>query len=218
MTLIASLREVGSDVIRVCRALVILQVASHASCARQVVIVVHVTIGTGTRRNGVQTGQSKAGRGVVELGISPGHGIVALLARRGEPIVRHGCRRVVVIRLMTTNAGGIGDVVIVVDVAIRASAWRDHVRTGQGESRIRVIECCGLPGRGVVTNLASLRESAGHVIGIRCSLKILHVAGHARVGCQVVIVVAMAIGASARRNRVRAGQREVHTGMVEGCR
>ena len=40
-----------------------------------------------------------------------------------------------------------------------------------------MIESRGLPGRGVVTNLASLRESAGYVVGICGALEVFQVAG-----------------------------------------
>ena len=78
-----------------------------------------------------------------------------------------------------------------------------------------MIERRGLPGRGVVTNIASLRESAGNVVGIGRALEVFQVARDARSGSQVVIVVGVAIGASTRRHRVRARQREVDTGMVK---
>ena len=65
-----------------------------------------------------------------------------------------------------------------------------------------MIECRRLPSRGVVTDFASLRKSAGDVVGIRRALEIFQVARHAGVARQVVIVVGVAIGTSARRNRV----------------
>jgi len=69
-----------------------------------------------------------------------------------------------------------------------------------------------------VTQTASLRKSLRNVVRIRRALEILEVARHACVSGQVVIVVRVAIGAGARRNRVHAGQREVDARMVEGCR
>ena len=56
MTGIAGLREIRTDVIRIRGALVVLQVAGHARGAVQAVIIVHVTIGAGAWRNGVQSG------------------------------------------------------------------------------------------------------------------------------------------------------------------
>ena len=215
VTLVAGLREIRRHVVGTGCALIVLQVARHARRACQVVVVVHVTIGAGARRNRVESGQSKSCGGVVELGISPRHGIVALLARRGESTMRNRRRRVVEVCLVTTDAGRIGDVVVVVDVAIRASPWRNHVGTRQRETRLGVIEGRRLPSRGVVTDVASLRKAAGHVVGIRGALEIFQVAGDAGGASQVVIVVGVAIGASARWNSVCTGQREVHAGVVE---
>jgi len=56
VTGIAGLREIRTDVIRIRGALVVLQVAGHARGAVQAVIIVHVTIGAGAWRNGVQSG------------------------------------------------------------------------------------------------------------------------------------------------------------------
>ena len=81
-----------------------------------------------------------------------------------------------------------------------------------------MIKLCGLPGCGVVTQIASLRKSLRDVVRIRRALEILEVARHACVGGQVVIVVRVAIGAGSRRNRVHPRQREVDARMVKGCR
>ena len=45
VALLASLRESRTDVIRVGRSLEILQVAAHAGCRRQVVVIVDVALG-----------------------------------------------------------------------------------------------------------------------------------------------------------------------------
>src|SRR5579863_1939878 len=58
---VAGLREVGGDVIRIRRALVVLQMASYAGSAIQSVVVVDVAIGALPRRHGVRTGQGKTG-------------------------------------------------------------------------------------------------------------------------------------------------------------
>ena len=69
-----------------------------------------------------------------------------------------------------------------------------------------------------MAGLASLREAASHVVRIRRVLEIRQVARDAGRGGQVVVVVDVAIRALPRRHRVRAGQREVHHGVIEGRR
>ena len=56
VALIAGLREIGRDVIRVGRALEILQVAGDTRSATQRVIIVDVAIRALARRNGVESG------------------------------------------------------------------------------------------------------------------------------------------------------------------
>ncbi len=189
--------------------------ASYASRACQVVITVDVAICASTGRYGMQAGQWEAGGGVVEGGVGPRYGIVALLARRGESLVRNRRGRVVEVRLVAADAGRIRNVVVVVDVAIRTRAWRNRVRTSQRESRFRVIERGGLPTASVVANLASLRKSAGYVVRIRGALEVLQVAAHAGRAGQVVVVVDVTIGAGARRHSMETGKRESRAVMVE---
>ena len=85
---------------------------------------------------------------MIELAIGPGHRIVTTCARRGEvrPQVIDWSFRVVVVRLMARNAIRVRNVVVVVDVAIRALARWNRVRIIQGEAGFRVIETRRLPG------------------------------------------------------------------------
>jgi hypothetical protein len=56
-----------------------------------------------------------------------------------------------------------------------------------------------------VALVAGLREVRSHVVRIRRSLEILQVARHAGGAAQVVVIVDVAIGTSARRYRMRSG-------------
>ena len=160
------------------------------------------------RWHGVRTRQNKSGRRVIELAIGPRHGVVTLLASGREPRMRHRRGRRVVVSLMTTDAGGRSDVVVVVDVTVRALARGHCVRTAKREPRGAVVEGGIQPAGGVVTLLTGLRKIRRHVIGIRRALEIFQVAGHARGARQVVIAVDVAVGALPRRNRMRAGESE----------
>jgi len=68
------------------RVVVVVQVARDARRirARQAVIVVDVAIRADSRRRGVRIRQGKSGRGMIELTVRPGHGVVASLTSRGK--------------------------------------------------------------------------------------------------------------------------------------
>lgn len=69
MALIATLREIRCNVIRVRRALVILEMTRDASGAGQVVVVIDVAIGALPRWNSMHSCQRKSRRVVVERGV-----------------------------------------------------------------------------------------------------------------------------------------------------
>lgn len=105
MTRLTRLREPELHVIGIGRALVVLQMARHARCVRDVVIVVDVTIRAQPRRHSMRAGQRETGRGVVELGVEPVVKTVTLLTRRRNPpgdVV--GVRRAFVIGRVTAIA------------------------------------------------------------------------------------------------------------------
>ena len=149
--------------------------ATHAGGRGDVVIPVYVTVEALTRRHRVRSGQGESGAGVVEFAVGPKHGVMAALARRGEVrghvVHRAECR--VVVGLMAADAGSSGDVVVVVDVAVRTLPRRHRVRTAQREPGGAVVEGCIQPTGGAVTLLAGLREVRRHVIRIRRALEIL---------------------------------------------
>ena len=127
VALVAGLREIRRDVIRVGCALEVLQVAGDAGGAVQRVVVVDVAIGALARRNGVQSGQHEAGRRMIELGIAPLHRIVTGFACVWEPVVRHRSGRAGEILLVTTEARHRTQGVIVVDMAVGALPRRIRV-------------------------------------------------------------------------------------------
>jgi len=71
VALIAGLGETRSDVIRIGRPLIVLQMATDAGRGAQVVIVVYVAISTLPRWNGVQAGKRKGCGVMVERSIRP---------------------------------------------------------------------------------------------------------------------------------------------------
>ena len=103
------------------RAGVILLVAGVASRRIQVVVVVDVAIGALPRRDNVRTGQRESRAVVVKGRIEPSAGAVALIAGLREirrDVVR--ISRALVILEVAGHAGGAGQVVVVVDMAIGA--------------------------------------------------------------------------------------------------
>jgi len=121
----ASLGKTSSHVVRILRSLVIRQVARYAGRVGQVVVVLLVAVGALARGHGVHSRQGEAGGAVIELGIHPSRCVMTLFASGRETGVRHGTGRTVEILLVARNASSVGDVVVVVDVAVRARS-RGH--------------------------------------------------------------------------------------------
>ena len=141
MTDIASLRETLLRVIRIVRVLVVLQVTRYASRLRQVVIVVDVAVCALARWNRVLGRQRETRFRMVKLCRRPGARRVAHFASLRETlldVVRIGGALVVL--QVARDARGLRQLVIVVDVAIRALPWWNGVLPGQWEARFRVIE------------------------------------------------------------------------------
>jgi len=107
--------------------------------------------------------------GMVEGGAGPAARVVAGLAGGGEELrLRRVARirRVVVVGLMASNAGGWQCRVIVVDVAIGALARGHSVQAGQGKCSVVVVEGGIGPEVRVVADLASSREARRSMSGI----------------------------------------------------
>ena len=135
MALLAGGRESGMRH-RTLGILVIGLMTRDTKRAVQGVVVVDVAVSAGSRRNRVRSSKRKSGLRVVEFSIRPLDGVVALLASRRESGMRHRTLGVVVIVLVTRNTRDIRDVVVVIDVTIRALSWGHRVRTGQRERRL----------------------------------------------------------------------------------
>ncbi len=154
---------------------------------------------------------------MVKRGIGPQNGVVTGFAgrrERGRNVV-HRSGRVVVIRLVAGDAGGAGQIVIIVDVTIRAGSRRHGVTAAEWEPGRAVVKRGIEPGAGGVALVTGLREIRADVIGISGSLIVLQVARNAGVRGQIVIVADVTVGAGARRNRVQAGKRETGAVVIE---
>jgi len=116
------------------------------------------------------------------------------------------------------DAGGAGQVVVVVDVAVETDTRRIGMCIGQREAHRVVVKSRRLPGARGVAHLTVLREASGDVIRIGRGLKILQVAGDTSRAGQVVVVVDVAVEADTRRIGVRIGQREANRVVVKGRR
>lgn len=93
----------------------------------------------------------------------------------------------VVIRHMAQIAGAAGQVVVVVDMALRA--LQVCMPVGQRETNRVVIETSRLPGRCVVAKLASSRKIRRNVIRARGLLIIRHVTTAARSRSALKLVI-----------------------------
>ena len=128
VTSLASGRKPSLRVIRIVRIVVVLHVTRGTRCRRQVVIPVYVALGAGQIR--VRASQRKASDGMVELRISPRRGVVADLAGLRYPgLDMVGIGRTLIVLQMAGHTARIGEVIVVVDVALRAR--RGHVFPGE---------------------------------------------------------------------------------------
>jgi len=131
VTSLASGREPGLRVIRIVRVVVILHVTRGTRGSCQVVVPVNVTLCAGEIC--VRSGQWKAGDGVVKLRITPGSCVVANLAGLRYPgLDVIGIGRALIVLQMAGHAACVGEMIVVVDVALRA--WRSHVLPGEGKA------------------------------------------------------------------------------------
>src|SRR5262249_36216676 len=143
-------------------------------------------------------------------------GVVTLLASLREIWEEGlGVGRALEVLQVAGYAGGAGQVVVIVNVAVGAGARRHGVQAGEREPGAVVVELLVCPVGGLVTLLGSLREIRSGVIRIGRALEVLQVAGYAGGAGQVVVIVNVAVGAGARRHGVQAGEREPGAVVVE---
>jgi hypothetical protein len=107
-------------------------VATVAGRGKRGVVVIYVAGGAGN--GGMKSGQWEGRGAVVKLSVRPQRGVVAELAGCGEAdldMVNRGGSRVVIVEV-AGHACRVraGQIVVVVDVAIGAGAWRNGVRVG----------------------------------------------------------------------------------------
>ena len=116
--------------VRIRRALIILEMAADACRGGQVVIVVNVAIGALARRYRVQAGQREARVVMVEGCVHPVRGVVALLAGLRE-VRRHvvGIGRALEVLQVAGHARRAGQVVVIVDVTICALSRRHRMHS-----------------------------------------------------------------------------------------
>jgi len=150
--------------------------------------------------------------GVIESRIQPVRGGVARVAscrESGRRMVRIG--RTLVVPLVARVAIRRYRRVVVVHVAIRAG--RCCVRAGQRKRRVVVIKRRLRPGGCVVAQIASLRESRCHVIGIGGPVEIGQMATRTGGARQVIVVIHMTLRTLQRC--VRTCERESRGRMVK---
>ena len=175
--------------------------------AGQVVIPVHVALYALQR--GMRAGQGKASGRVIERGIPPRGGGMALLASLRETrLYVIGIRGALKVLQMAAHASRVraGQVVVIVQVTLHA--LHGSMRASQGKASGRVVEVRSRPRRCIVTLLARLRESRLYVIRIRGALEVFQVAtgaGRVRV-VQCVVVVDVALHTLHGRMRARQGE------------
>jgi len=138
---------------------------------------------------------------VIEGRIRPLHRVMAKLASGWEARVWHGTVRIIEIGLVARDAQRAVQFVVIVDVAICASPWRNRMGARQWETGLRVIELSIRPLHGVMTLLASGRETRMRHRTVRI-VEIGLVAADARRRQRGVVVVDMAVRTRPRRNRV----------------
>jgi len=151
-------------VVRVIRVLKVGKMTRHARGVGQTVICVRVALAA--LQGSVRPCQRPARGRVIECGRRPRGCVVTdftLLRETRRDVIR--IVRSLEILQVTTHATGIADVVVSVQMALRALHAR--VGPGQREAGLRVIEGCRHPRRGRMANITGLRHARRRMIRIR---------------------------------------------------
>jgi len=152
---------------------------------------------------------------MVEAGVGPRGSVVTDLAGRGDSrLLVIWIVGVVVVLLVAGHTGSVLDVVVAVDMALRAR--RRGVFTSQREAGSGMIEAGIPPRRSIVASLARGWDAGLLVIWIGRAVVLRHVARCAILSIQVVIPVDMAL--RALQSGVRTGQRKSHQAVIKSCR
>ena len=213
MTLRARGRETGMRNRRG-RGVVVGLMATDARGCGDIEVVIYVTVRALPRRYRMRTAQNESGGRVIELAVRPGHGVMTLRAGCREPGMRHRRGGGIVVGLMATDAGGRGDVEVVVDVTVGTLPRRNRMRTAQRESGSRVIKLRVRPLHGVMALLARGRESGVRHRAYR-GVEVILVAADAGRAADVEIVIHVAIRTLPRGNRVCTRQRKPRFRVIE---
>jgi len=207
----AEQREPGRDVIRIVRALIVVQVTGGTGGAQRRVLAARMALLAGD--GGVRAGQRESGRVVIERGRRPIRSGVAELAglrKTGRGVIRAGGG----LEIFQVAGDAIGADVGEVAVGVALQARHGSVRSGQGERRHAMVERSPQPARGVVAGGAIVRESRRHVIGVGGFGEVSEVTTRA-VRRNALVAVAGVASVTGER-QVRAGESEVCVaGMIE---
>lgn len=150
-------------------------------------------------------GELEARRRVVERGGLPCRGAMAALAGLRKSVLHViRIRGALEILEVARDAGGAGQVVVPVDMTLRARGA--GVRSGQREANQIVVKRRRRPGGGGVTGLAGLRETELHVVRVLRLLEIRQVATDA--GGRRALIFSAQVAGGTVEGGVRPGKRK----------
>lgn len=210
---LTSRRKSSGSVVRIVGPLIVHSVAAVAVGWKARIVIVNVATCTGNRS---VSACERKGRVVVVKGASgPNDGVMARFACGGESQLNMVNRRygVVVVGLVTRNAGGAGEAVVVVDVT--RTAGHRYMCAGQGPAGCGVIECRAQPGYRRMAHRTVRRKCCCRVVWIGRSSIVGLMAIDARHFGQVVVVIDVA--GSARYCHVRSGERKSRGAVIKVC-